>query len=103
MLLFGWCDARLAECSSRTRRAAESGCTECAELLAAYDPLSARLADERDALPEELAQKAIHDDISELLAAFHNVPVSVLEIVDPDAMTTAATDTIALEEPPIAA
>jgi hypothetical protein len=72
-------------------------------LLAAYDPLSARLADERDALPEELAEKAVHDDISKLLAAFHNVPISVLEIVDPDAMASAATDTIALEEPPIAA
>lgn len=86
-----------------SHRAAESGCTECAELLAAYDPLSARLADERDALPEELAQKAVHDDISELLAAFHNVPISVLEIVDPDAMTSATTDAIELEEPPLAA
>lgn len=85
-------------------RAAESGFTECAELLASYDPLSVRLADERDSLPEELAEKAVHDDISKLLAAFHDVPVSVLEIVDPDAeSSSSAGDVLSLDEPPLAA
>lgn len=81
-----------------THRAAESGFKECAELLASYDPLSVRLADERASLPEDLAEKAVHDDISQLLAAFHDVPISVLEIVHPDAAATTAVDAAALEE-----